>query len=154
MSLAPTISSYLCDHQISYQILNHPLSKSSLETAIFAEINPDQLVKALVLENSAGELAMVLTTANKKIQLHKLNRQLHRSYTLVPEFELEELFRDCELGAIPGLGQAYGLTTYVDSALLTQPDLYVEAGDHQELIHFSDAQFHYLMSSAIVLDNI
>ena len=154
MSLAPTVSSYLSKHQISYQVLNHPYSENSLDTALCAQINPEQLVKALVLENSAGELVMILTSASKKIHPKVLNHQLRKPYYFVPEFELTDLFKDCAEGAIPAVGQAYGLETFVDFELLTQPDLYIEAGDHQELIHFTGSQFHFLMKRSKLLIDI
>ena len=151
MSLAPTVSSYLSKHHIHYQVLGHPYSESSLETASRANIKPEQLVKALVLENSAGELAMILTSASKKIHPKTLNQQLRKPYSFVPEFELADLFKDCVEGAIPAVGQAYGLETFVDFELLTQPDLYIEAGDHKELVHFTGSQFHFLMKHSKLL---
>jgi Ala-tRNA(Pro) deacylase len=43
---------------------------------------------------------------------------------------------------------AYGMQTYVDDSLMKHPDVYFEAGDHQELVHMSMDQFSTLMSDA------
>lgn len=43
---------------------------------------------------------------------------------------------------------AYGTQTWLDDSLLAHPDVYFEAGDHQELVHMSLAQFVDLMADA------
>ena len=67
---------------------------------------------------------------------------------LAVEQDVAELFRDCDPGAIPPLGAAYGVKTLVDDSLVNQPDVYFEAGDHEDLIHVDHAQFSELMSGA------
>jgi Ala-tRNA(Pro) deacylase len=49
---------------------------------------------------------------------------------------------------VPGLGQAYGLDVLVDDALLTQDDVYFEAGSHADLVHMTGEMFRGLMRSA------
>jgi Ala-tRNA(Pro) deacylase len=58
------------------------------------------------------------------------------------------LFADCELGAIPPMGRAYGMETIVDDSLAEQPDVYFEAGDHVSLIHVNAMAFQRLMAGA------
>ena len=59
------------------------------------------------------------------------------------------MFADCEVGALPAMGPAYGLETVVDDVLSEQPDIYFEAGDHEQLIHVSAETFHILMGERI-----
>ena len=49
------------------------------------------------------------------------------------EGELQILFRDCDLGAIPALGPAYGIETIVDERLDRAAEVWLEAGDHAEV---------------------
>jgi Ala-tRNA(Pro) deacylase len=67
---------------------------------------------------------------------------------LATESELVGLFKDCEIGAIPPIGPAYGIETVVDDSLLQENDVYFEAGDHEELIHVSGKQFRDLVAGA------
>ena len=53
---------------------------------------------------------------------------------LVEEEELTEIFKDCAEGAIPALGEAYGLDVIWDEELMGVEDIYIEAGDHRHLI--------------------
>jgi Ala-tRNA(Pro) deacylase len=42
----------------------------------------------------------------------------------------------------------HGMRTYLDESLVQQPDVYFEAGDHEELIHMGTDQFLDLMDRA------
>ncbi|HSH29029.1 MAG TPA: YbaK/EbsC family protein, partial [Thiohalobacter sp.] len=78
---------------------------------------------------------MALIPATHRLDLQALDAHLHRHVELADEPELASLFEDCELGAMPALGPAYGLRTLVDRHLAEQPDIYFDAGDHERLVH-------------------
>ena len=61
------------------------------------------------------------------------------------EDELQDLFEDCSFGAVPALGQVYGLPVIWDQSLLKMDDIYFEGGDHKNLIHLDHGSFMQLM---------
>jgi Ala-tRNA(Pro) deacylase len=65
------------------------------------------------------------------------------------ESELGSLFADCEIGALPAIGPAYGMETFIDDTIAEQPDIYFEAGDHEQLIHVSAEAFETLMGERV-----
>ena len=65
---------------------------------------------------------------------------------LLAEHELAVLFQDCEPGAIPSLGQLYGMNMLVDDLLFEQDELYIESGDHINLINLDKRQFTKAMA--------
>ncbi len=67
---------------------------------------------------------------------------------LAKEEEIDTLFTDCEPGAVPALGAAYGLKVVVDDGLAEEPDVYFEAGDHASLVHVTGVIFCKLMAEA------
>ena len=67
---------------------------------------------------------------------------------LAQEDELALLFPDCELGAIPAVGLAYGIGTVVDDSLLEQEEVYFEGGDHEHLVQVTGGSFQRLMAGA------
>ncbi|GMV63253.1 MAG: hypothetical protein AMXMBFR74_24210 [Parvibaculum sp.] len=67
---------------------------------------------------------------------------------LATEAEIESCFRDCDAGALPPLGEPYGMKVCYDDAVATQPEIYFEAGDHKTLVHMSGANFARLMGNA------
>ena len=50
-------------------------------------------------------------------------------------------------GAVPAIGKCYGLDLIVDDSINAPPDIYMEAGDHQTLLHLSQAQFARLTAN-------
>jgi Ala-tRNA(Pro) deacylase len=82
------------------------------------------------------------------VDLGAVHRQLNRALGLATDRELAELFKDCEPGALPPLGLAYGIDSILDQSLADAPDVYFEAGDHQALVHVSGGEFLKLMANA------
>ena len=64
---------------------------------------------------------------------------------LATEEEAAGLFADCEAGAIPALGTAYGIETMLDESLDDEPVLYFEAGDHEHLVRLDSGAFFRLL---------
>lgn len=45
---------------------------------------------------------------------------------LADEGELGRLFRDCAPGAVPPIGECYGLDVIMDDSIQEQPEVYLE----------------------------
>lgn len=148
MAIASTVSDYLAEHDVAYDILMHPHTATSGETAEVSHVPGARLAKSVILEDDLGYL-MVVVPSDRQVNLGELHRQLKRNLGLATEAELLDLFADCEVGALPAMGPAYGLETVVDDELVEQPDIYFEAGDHEQLIHVSAEVFHTLMGDRI-----
>lgn len=148
MAIASTVSDYLAEHDVAYDILMHPHTASSGETAEVSHVPGARLAKSVILEDDLGYL-MVVVPSDRQVNLGELHRQLKRNLGLATETELVSLFADCEVGALPAMGPAYGLETVVDDELVEQPDIYFEAGDHEQLIHVSAEVFDTLMGDRI-----
>src|SRR5512134_3978048 len=91
---------------------------------------------------------MAVVPATHHVRLGQLSRQLGRHLGLATEQELRNLFSDCELGAIPPVGEAYHMEVIMDDSLATCPDIYFEGGDHIDLIHVRHDDFRKLMRHA------
>lgn len=147
MAVAMTLQDYLDRWKYDYEVLKHPYTSSSLETAEAAHISGEQLVKCVLTEDYRGYL-MVVLPASHQVEFERLDEVLDRRLALASENELADIFTDCELGAIPPLGSAYGVDVVVDESLTDCEDVYFEAGDHTELIHMSGDAFRDLMAGA------
>ena len=149
MGIASGVINYLVDQRVDFDVVSHPRSVTSQETAQSSHVSGDNLAKSVVLEDDRGYLLAVLP-ASCRVDLGELHRLTNRNLGLATEFELGALFDDCETGAVPPLGSAYELETIVDDRLAEQSDIYFEAGDHEQLIHVSSEVFDTLMSEAYV----
>ena len=78
-----------------------------------------------------------------------LRTKLGDDVDMANEAEINRLFRDCAHGAVPAVGKCYGLDLIVDDSIETQPEIYMEAGDHETLLHLSHAQFARLTANAL-----
>ncbi|MBI4273156.1 MAG: YbaK/EbsC family protein [Rhizobiales bacterium] len=146
MSIAPTLQKYL-DQNVTYEIVAHEPTMSSMRTAQVCHIPGERLAKGIVLRGKDGYFLAVLPATNH-IRLPDLRSQLGENVALAAEGEIDQLFRDCAHGAIPAIGECYGLDTIVDDDLNDKSDVYIEAGDHATLIHLDRAQFKKLTTDA------
>ncbi len=145
--IAARLREYMDQHDLRYDVLSHPHSHNSMETAELAHVPGRCLAKSVVLEDDAGFVMAVLPSTHH-VQLGKLSRMLRRKLRLATEDELAGLFRDCELGAIPPIGSAYGMRTVVDDSLADEQEIYFESGDHEKLIQMSRDDFFAMMADA------
>jgi Ala-tRNA(Pro) deacylase len=88
---------------------------------------------------------LAVVSALREVALRRLGALFAHPVCLATEQELHGLFMDCEVGAIPPLGQAYGIRTVVDRQLLDQDDIYFEGGDHRSVVHLKGGSFRRLM---------
>ena len=131
MAIAPTFQRYLATKNVVYDIVVHEPTKSAMRTAEACRVSGDRVAKAVVLHDEYGYVLAILP-ASHQIRLDDLRRQLGLDVDLAAEYEIEELFDDCIPGAIPPVGECYGLETAVDDG--------VETGGY---LHRREGQAHH-----------
>jgi Ala-tRNA(Pro) deacylase len=147
-TMSRRIQDYLAQESIAYEVVAHPHTRTSMQTAAAARVPGDRLAKGVVVEDDQGYVLAVLPSTHH-LQLGVLGRQLHRHQVrLATEADLRGLFGDCELGAVPPIGAAYGLPMVVEEDLAAQPEIFFEAGDHEHLIHLTQGEFARLFANA------
>ena len=147
MPVARSLAHYLTDRGVAYDEVPHPHTEMASTSAEVSHVSADSLAKAVVLKGGNGFMLAVLP-ASRHIQFEELRRLLGSDVDIANEEQVETLFLDCEPGAVPALGAAYGLSVVVDDSLSQQPDVYFEGGDHANLVHISGTSFQKLMADA------
>ena len=147
MTIALTLERYLDAKNVKYDVIAHQPTMSSVQTAQACHIPGDRLAKAVVLRDEVG-YALAVLPASHHIRLSELRKQFGDDVTLATEREIEELFQDCVRGAIPAIGECYGLDMVVDDSIEEQPEVYFEGGDHATLVHMTHAQFARMTAEA------
>jgi len=148
MSISTRLSSYLDERGTHYEIHAHQPSRSSAETARSAQVQPHQLAKSVLLEDDSSYVLAVIPS-DKTVMLGHLSHLLGRKeLRLSDESRIAQLFADCDRGAVPPVGMAWGIETIVDDELEANPVIYMEGGDHERLLRMSQEEFHALMSTA------
>jgi Ala-tRNA(Pro) deacylase len=144
MTIATTVKDYLDKNQIAYQLIDHPKSYTSSEIAAAAHVADDHIAKGVLLNDDHGFL-LAIVPADQWLNFDRLRDELDRELQLSTEEDVEAVFMDCDPGAVPPFGEAYGLESILDDALTSLAKVYVEAGDHQQLVVLSSEQFLSLM---------
>lgn len=147
MSMSSTLRDYLENSGQPYELMHHPRALTSMETAEAAHVQGDHLAKTVLVEDDDGYLLAVIPSTHRLL-FGALREQFGQRFGLATERDIATLFRECEVGAIPPFGQAYGLRVVVDETLLDEDDVYCESGDHTELVHLAGQSFRSLMMRA------
>jgi len=145
MTIPQSVQNYLNLVGVPYEVIKHAHTADSAHSAQTAHVPGDRLAKGTVLSDEQGYLIAVVPSTHR-VDLGALHRHFNRPLGLATERELAGLFPDCEPGAIPPLGAAYGLDTILDQSLVGARDIYFEAGNHRELVHVSGSDFLRLMA--------
>ena len=148
MAISPTLHRYLTAENIEYDEIPHAPTMSSTDSAQACHVSGDCLAKAIVLRRDGGYMLAVLP-ASHHLRLADLRARFGDDIAMAAESEIDRLFADCAHGAVPAAGICYGLDVIVDDSIQMQPEIYIEAGDHQTLLHLGRAQFARLTANAL-----
>lgn len=147
MTIAPTLATYLEQAGIQPEVLTHPHSPSASRSAEASHVSGNRVAKAVLLKDETGYLLAVLP-ASRHLRLDAVEALTGRSLTLAAEDEIGRAFPDCEVGAVPPVGVAYGLPAVIDDSLVEESEIYLEGGDHTTLVRVTRAEFAELMQGA------
>jgi Ala-tRNA(Pro) deacylase len=147
MHIAATLRDYLEGRGVEFEVVEHPHADSAKQAALAAHVPGEQMAKPVLLGDDDSYLLAVIP-ATHRLELGRLNQVMARSLEVLPESEVAATFSDCERGAIPAIGEPYGVDVLVDPDLMHQPDVYFESGDHKHLVHLNGEVFRQLMGNA------
>jgi len=145
--MSASLENFLIEHQVDYQLVPHRYTDTAFNTASTAHIRASCMVKGVLLQDQQGYI-MIALGADRALDINQINHQLNRQLALADEQSLARVLDDCALGAVPALGQAFGIATLWDQQLGFQPGFYIEAGNHQELVRLSHTDFMCLMNNS------
>lgn len=141
------VTQFLDSEHIHYSMVPHAHSKSSISSAISAEVPMHRIAKAVMLEDHEGKHLMAIVPADYKVDLRVLGNALNRELKLAKEAQVYQMFTDCDSGAIPPLPGAYHLDAVYDEQLTQEQELFLESGDHETLIQLDREDFIRLMGT-------
>lgn len=146
---ANKLKQFLDSNQVRYLSIQHSPAFTAQEIAASAHI-PGREVAKTVMVKIDGSMAMAVLAATKKLDLELLERAAGaRSATLASEREFASMFPDCEIGAMPPLGNLYGMRVFVDDQLAADEVIAFNAGTHSELIQMTYADFARLVQPTV-----
>jgi Ala-tRNA(Pro) deacylase len=138
------VRSFLDKNGIEYAVIQHSPAFTAHEIAASAHIAGKELAKTVIVK-IGDRMAMVVLPASKRVSIDELQRVVGIANVRVAhEQEFDNLFADCDPGAMPPFGQLYGLDVYVHEALTHDRLIAFNAGSHTELVQMAYADFERL----------
>jgi Ala-tRNA(Pro) deacylase len=143
------LKEFLDARRIPYDVLVHPPTYTAQETAQKLHVRGRYFAKPIVIQSN-GRRMIAVVPAHRRLDLEKMAYLVGgRSFELVPEYELEELFPDQELGAMSPVGPFFGMATVLDRRLTEQPFIVFNAGSHAEAIRLRTSDFLALAEATV-----
>ena len=150
MTMLDTIEEYLQETGTPFTHTKHRLAYTAREVARAEQLSPHTLAKTVVTHDERG-YALAVIPGDCLVDLYELRRALNRAeMRLATETEIARLFPDCELGAMPPLGNLRGLPVYVDATLASQDVIAFNAGTHRDSLHLRYIDFAKLVQPEVL----
>ena len=147
---AQQLKSFLDNHHVKYTTISHSPAYTAQEVAASAHIPGKELAKTVIVKVD-GEFTMAVLPASTHVSLSRLRTATGaENAELASESEFEDLFPDCELGAMPPFGNLYDMGVYVDRRLSEDDEIAFNAGSHTELVQLAYSDFDKLVHPKVV----
>lgn len=147
MAISPQLRSYMELCGTIFTQVPHARTFNMTRAAEAAHVSGKHVAKAVMVKSGDGFVLAVLP-ASRKVNLTRLHQFFGHNVGLATEAETVTQFPDCEFGAIPPVGAAYGLTTLVDDKIPSDGDIYFEGGDHRTLVAMKASDWRRLFDNA------
>ena len=129
-----TIHEFLREAHVPYAIVPHRPAFTAQEEAASTNVPGRDWAKVVICFID-GEPVEAVVPAPSFVNLDRLVELAGgHKVRLADEGELQRLFPDCEVGAMPPFGPLYGQTVFVDAALALEPEIVFNAGTHRDAI--------------------
>ena len=145
MPLLEKLRVFLDENHAEYTHTVHSLAYTAREVASAEHLPAREVAKVVVVHGDSG-YHMLILPANKLVDFQEVRIALGLSHArMVPETELNRLFPDCELGAMPPFGNLYGMAVYLDSAMAAEDVITFNAGTHRDVVHMKTEDYRAMV---------
>jgi Ala-tRNA(Pro) deacylase len=134
MAMLERLLGFLDENGVEYLHTAHATAHRAREAACAERILNYYFAKTVVFHSDDGYVMAVLP-ADQALDLKLLQASLGlRHARLATESELEEIFPDCELGAMPPFGNLFALPVYMESGMAADAMIAFKAGTHRDVV--------------------
>lgn len=124
----------LKQNHIPYDIILHSQAYTSLQTAQAAHVKGKEFAKTIMV-NVDGKMLMVVLPASYRIDLKRIKEAYGaKDVSIAHEEEFAYLFSDSSIGAMPPMGNLYGIDVAMDEEMKEDVFIAFNACNHEELI--------------------
>lgn len=147
---AKQLKKYLDEEHVKYTTITHSQAFTAQEIAHAAHISGHNVAKTVIAKVD-DRMAMLVLPASDQVVFDLFKEAIGaRRVELATEREFQDLFPECELGAMPPFGNLFGMDVYVAEGLTHDEDIAFNAGSHTELVRMAYRDFQRLVQPRIV----
>ncbi|MBA7596670.1 YbaK/EbsC family protein [candidate division WOR-3 bacterium] len=141
---------FLDSHSIKYVTISHSQAYTAQEIASSAHIPGKELAKTVMIKID-GKMAMAVLPASYKVDFDLLKKTIGASKVeLASEKEFQDIFPECDVGAMPPFGNLYGMEVFAAESLSEDEEITFNAGSHTELIRLAYKDFERLVKPKVL----
>jgi Ala-tRNA(Pro) deacylase len=147
---AKVVKEFLDQNKIKYVSIKHSRAFTAQEIAASAHIHGKKIAKTVVLKVD-GKIVFAVLPATYKVDFNLLKEALKTdNVRLANELEFKDKCPGCEVGAMPPMGNLFGIETYVAASLVEDDEIAFNAGTHTELIRLNYSDYEKLVKPKIL----
>lgn len=144
------LKEFLDRNKVKYITIRHSPAFTAQEIAASAHVSGREVAKTVMVKVDR-KMAMAVLPASFHVDFDLLKGVLGaKSVQLATETEFQNLFPECEVGAMPPFGNLYGMETYVAESLSEDEEVAFNAGTHTELIKLQYRDFERLVKPKVL----
>jgi len=144
------LKEFLDTKGIKYVTISHSIAYTAQDIAASANISGKELAKTVIIKID-GRFAMVVLPASCRIDFELFGQRLGAGKVeLAAEHEFENMFPECDIGAMPPFGPLYGMEVYMSERLREDKEIAFNAGSHTELIKMAFHDFEQLVKPKVI----
>jgi Ala-tRNA(Pro) deacylase len=122
---------------VRFEVLPHDRSETALEEAQALDIDPDEVLKVLVLDVESSH-ALAVLPASRRLDVDLTREALgDRRATLASEQEIADVFPEFEPGALPALPSLLHVPVVLDPRVLAHRKVTFAAGVQRESVRLA-----------------
>ena len=149
MTILKKLKDTLEKNGLAYEVGFHPEVFTAQEIAAAQHIPGKEMAK-VVIAKADGKMLMLVLPASYQIDMKKLKKALKaKKIGIAKEKQFEELFPDCEVGAMPPFGNLYNLDVWVDQVLTEDASIVFQAGNHTETVRIKYSDYARLVNPKV-----
>jgi Ala-tRNA(Pro) deacylase len=142
MAVIDRLRRFLDAEGVAYATTSHAEAFTAQQVAVAAHVGTRQMAKVVAVGEEGGGHLMVVLPASCRLDLAALRHAAGRGrLSLVREGDMGRLFPDCETGAMPPLGNLYGMSVFIDACFQHDADIVFPAGNHHEVVRMPYAEY-------------
>ncbi len=149
MTILKKLKDYLEKNQVSYEVGIHQEVFTAQEIAAAQHVPGREMAK-VVMVKADGKMVMLVLPASYRVELRKLKDVLDcKKVGMAKEKEFQDLFPDCEVGAMPPFGNLYNMEVWVDKVLTEDASIVFQAGNHIETMRIKYSDYVRLVNPKV-----